>query len=98
LFFSFPFSRKFPARVNSNIYRYSPHKQTHKQAKQKHGAIIAAVSLKVVVNAMVVKMKYLFACLIIPIVTILLFAVFGIGALYFGVTNHLERSGQWSGQ
>ena len=36
-------------------------------------------------------MKYFLACLIIPAVPILLIAVFGIGALYFGVTNLMER-------
>jgi len=43
---------------------------------------------------MVVKMKYIFACLIVPIIPVLLIAVFGIGALYFGVTNQLEQRGQ----
>jgi len=36
-------------------------------------------------------MKYFLACLIIPAVPVLLIAVFGIGALYFGVTNLMER-------
>jgi hypothetical protein len=39
-------------------------------------------------------MKYIFACLIIPIIPILLIAVFGLGALYFGVTNLQERMKQ----
>jgi len=43
---------------------------------------------------MVMKMKYLIACLIMPIVPILLIAFFGIGALYFGVTSRLERLAQ----
>lgn len=42
-------------------------------------------------DAKVVKMKYIFACLIVPIVPVLLIAVFGIGALYFGVTNQMEQ-------
>jgi len=45
-------------------------------------------------NAMVKKMKYFFACLILPIVPILLIAIFGIGALYFGVVNQFEREVQ----
>jgi len=36
-------------------------------------------------------MKYFLACLVIPAVPVLLFVVFGIGALYFGVTNLMER-------
>jgi hypothetical protein len=36
-------------------------------------------------------MKYLLACLIIPATLILITAVFGFGALYFCVTNLLER-------
>ncbi len=42
---------------------------------------------------MVVKMKYLFACLMMPIIPILLIVFFAIGALYFGVTNRMERMG-----
>ena len=44
--------------------------------------------------AMVVKMKYFFACLMMPIIPILLIAFFAIGAVYFGVTNRMERMGQ----
>jgi hypothetical protein len=36
-------------------------------------------------------MKYFLACLIIPIVPVLVIAFFGFGALYFGVANVLER-------
>jgi hypothetical protein len=52
------------------------------------------IDTNAVVDVMVVKMKYFFACLIIPIVPIMLIAVFAIGALYFVVTDQLERSGQ----
>jgi hypothetical protein len=46
------------------------------------------------VYAKVWRMKYLFALLIIPMVPILLIAVFGIGALYFGVTNQIGQKMQ----
>jgi hypothetical protein len=36
-------------------------------------------------------MKYFIACLILPIIPILLMAFFGLGALYFGVADQLER-------
>ena len=36
-------------------------------------------------------MKYIIACLILPIIPVVLIAVFGLGALYFGVTDLLER-------
>lgn len=36
-------------------------------------------------------MKYFIACLIIPVVQILFFAAFGVGALCFGLANLLER-------
>ena len=39
-------------------------------------------------------MKYFFACLMMPIIPILLIAFFAIGAVYFGVTNRMERMGQ----
>jgi len=39
-------------------------------------------------------MKYFLACLLIPIIPILLIAVFGLGALYFGVANLQERMRQ----
>ena len=47
--------------------------------------------VKAAFDSMVKKMKYFFACLIIPIVPILLIAVFGLGALYFGVVSQFER-------
>jgi hypothetical protein len=37
------------------------------------------------------EMRYFLACLIVLTVPILLIAVFGFGALYFGVANLLER-------
>lgn len=37
------------------------------------------------------KMKYLFACLIIPTVQTLFLVVIMIGALYFGVENLLKQ-------
>jgi len=43
-------------------------------------------------------MKYFLACLIMPIGLILLIAVFGIGALCFGVAKLLERMRQLMGK
>jgi hypothetical protein len=40
------------------------------------------------------KMKYFLAGLIFPIIPVVLVAVFGIGALYFGAAKLLERMRQ----
>jgi len=62
--------------------------------EEEHGAIIAYIpDTYAAVNAMVVKMKYFIACLIMPIIPILLLAFFGMGALYFGVASRFERMG-----
>jgi uncharacterized integral membrane protein len=70
-------------------------KINHLNHEENRGAIIACITVTyAVVNAMVAKMKYFIACLIMPIIPILLLAFFGMGALYFGVTSRFERMGQ----
>ena len=69
-------------------------KINHLIHEENHGAIIACIPYTyAVVNAMVVKMKYFIACLIMPIIPIVLLAFFGMGALYFGVASRFERIG-----
>jgi len=43
-------------------------------------------------------MKYLLACLILPIVSMLVIVVFGLGALCFCVDNLLEQMRQLTGR
>jgi hypothetical protein len=43
-------------------------------------------------------MKYFLACLILPIVSMLVIVVFGLGALCFGVANLLDQMRQLTGK